>query len=45
MLQIPDHPVIRACERTGYPSDVNYITWDENDQIDEEDDYIESEDS
>jgi hypothetical protein len=40
MLQIPDHPVIRACERTGYP---NYIIFPDDEQIDEEDDQIESE--
>lgn len=45
MIQIPDHPVIRSCERTGYPPEVNYITLDEDDQIDEEDDQIEPEDS
>lgn len=40
MIQIPDHPVIRACERTGYP---NYINFVEDDEVEEEDDQIEPE--
>ena len=46
MENIPDDPIIACIMRTGYPPwiDPNYISEDENDEIDEEDDYLEPED-
>lgn len=45
MIQIPDDPIIRCMERTGYPPWFNRATGEENDDIVEEDDYLEPEDS
>ena len=42
---IPDDPIIRCIERTGYPPWFNYITEDEYDEVEEEDEEIEDEES
>lgn len=48
MIQIPDDPVIRACERTGYPNYINLSAFDQieddYDQIEEDSDEPESDD-
>lgn len=43
MIQIPDHPMIRCMERTGYP-DPNYLKSVGDDEDESEDDEIEPED-